>query len=125
MALHITELSYLANTEQGDSLLAFSADCVTSTQAVVTSAGSTQSNAFYTPPFVGAPGANQGLNGVNNGAVNLPATKWLSVYAGAPCSIAIGANPVAVTGGWFIGSSERVLIKVTAGQKLAVIADTP
>ena len=116
--LHITEFSALANTGLGDSIPCLSADAITAFQAVVTSAGSTQSAAFQT----GSPG-----NGVNgNESAATPATRFIGVVAGANCSISFGANPVAVAGQCYIASSQPMQIfAVTPGTKLAVINDTP
>lgn len=120
MTLHITELSGLANTGfGGGSIPAISADAITSSQNVVTSAGSTQSAAFF-------PGGNQPQPGGLQGTA-LPPTRFLALTAGANCSVAFGANPTAVAGaGFYITSSlPPIIIAVTPGSKLAVIADTP
>ncbi len=116
--LHVTEFSCLSQSSIGGGIVAPSGDAVTATQAVVTSAGSTQSAAFQG----GAPGP--GVNG-NAGQATAP-TRYIGVVAGANCSIAIGSNPTAVAGGWYISSSQPMLIiAVTPGEKIAVINDIP
>lgn len=117
--LHITEFSGLANAGLGGgSIPCASGDAITAFQAVVTSAGSTQSAAFQT----GSPG-----NGVNgNESAATPPTRFIGVVAGANCSIAFGANPTAAAGDFYIASSQPMqIIAVTPGEKLAVINDTP
>ena len=115
--LHITELSGLSQSSIGGGIAAISGDAVTAVQVVAIGVLAT-SAAFQ----IGAPGP--GVNG-NAGAAT-PPTRYIAITAGANCSIAIGAAPVAVTGGFYISSQQAPLIlAVTPGEKIACIADTP
>jgi hypothetical protein len=60
-------------------------------------------------------------------AVLQATTTWLKLTAGGPCSIAIGATPVAAVGGWFLQSGEIAYVRVPAnsGYEVAALTDTP
>lgn len=98
--LHISEFSGIAATDQSDSIVAYSADALRTTQTVALGASSTQSNAFSA------------------------STTWVRLVAGAACSIAIGSNPTAAVGGWFIAAGAETLVRVSPGYKVAAITDT-
>lgn len=99
--LHVTEFTGIASTDQSDSIVAFSADAVVAVQApAIVAATNTVSAAFNA------------------------ATQWIKVTAGAACSIAISAAPVAAAGGWFLNAGETILIRIAAaGQKIANFPD--
>lgn len=88
--LRIAEFSGLASTDQGDSILAYSGDAYLTGQTVL-------------------------IGTVVSSAAFRPSTKYVKLTAEAACSIAIGAAPTAVTGGWYLASGETLVVRVPAG----------
>ena len=100
--LHIAEFTGLGSGDQDSNILAASADALNTTQVVALGGASASSNAVQ------------------------PTTRWLKLTAGAACSIAVGAAPVAAAGGWFLNSGETLWVRVPLGDsyKVAAITDT-
>ena len=117
-SLHISEFAALGETQQGDSIAVVDAGAHNVDQGVTIGGSSTQSNAFQ----VDSP-SSFGPTGQALGSAALR-TRWVLLTAGASCSIAFGANPTAVAGGWFMESGSQLLVRVLNGQKVAVITDT-
>lgn len=89
--------------------------------AIVVNTVNTVSAAFQadSPPSFGPTGQAVGSAQL--------ATRWILITAGANCSIAIGLNPVAVVGGWFMPAGSQLLVRVPANQgwSISFIADSP
>ena len=102
--LHVAEFSGLAAADQTTNILAASAD------AFLT--------AYELSPAL-TPSLSPNFQ---------PNTRYLRLTAGANCSIAIGADPVAAVGGWFLDANVDaeywVRVPPGSGYKLSCIADS-
>jgi hypothetical protein len=107
------------------------ADSLSASAAIIGSGGTSFAIVVNTvntvsQPFQSDSPATFGPTGQAVGSAQL-ATRWLLITAGAACSIAIGLNPVAVVGGWFMAAGSQLLVRVPANQgwSISFIADTP